>query len=230
MTILPTLCLPSARLDRYIPCVSAPTDVPSPARAVNWLGAPWRRRHVAARLPAGTDLADPPESIDEGAAKAALDQIQKRQDGQVALKTSTETRALTLAGQCMTALVAVTGAGVLEWSGAARGPLLAAALGGGACLFVAIAFALAVVRPRNFLLPGRLPDELWDELTAPDMKGPEFIARYIKSLQDGMAQNEADQRARAAALARAVRAALLAAPAAVLAAAAFHYARAAGIV
>lgn len=190
-----------------------------------WFGQLWRRRHASSRLPAMADLADPPETIDEGAAKAALDQVHKRQDGQLSVKTSTEHRALTLAGQCLTALVAVTGAGFIEAAGSARAPLLAATIAGGICLFLAVVFALSVIRPRNdLILPGRLPDELWDELLLPDMKGPEFIARYIKSLQDGMLRNEMAQQARAAGLRATVFAAILAFPMALSAAAVVHFA------
>jgi len=183
---------------------------------MNWIGAPWRRRHPASRLPAGADLADPPETLDDGAAKAALDQIHKRQDAQLALKTSTETRAMTLAQHSLIVLVAVTGAALAEAvSAAPRGVLIAAAIGGGACLFAAIILALRAAKPRDFLLSGRLPDVLWDDLMAPDMKGPEFTARYIKSLQDGMARNEAQQLDRANALNRAIGFFVAAVPAAI---------------
>jgi hypothetical protein len=177
------------------------------------------------------ELPDPPEGLDDAAAKAALDQVHKRQDAQLAAKTSTETRALTLAGQCMTALVAVTGAGFLEATGQGRGSLLAAAVAGGFCLFLAVLNALRVVRPRDdLILPGRLPDEVWDELLAPDMKGPEFIARYIKSVQDGMLRNERAQAGRARGLRATVLCALLAVPMAIAAAAAFHYAGRYGLI
>lgn len=169
------------------------------------------------------ELPDPPEGLDIDAAKAALDQVHKRQDAQLAAKTSIENRALTLAGQCMTALVAVTGAGFLEAAGQARAPLLAAAVAGGLCLFLAVLNALLLIRPRDdLILPGRLPDEVWDELLAPDMRGPEFIARYIKSLQDGMLRNEAAQTARARRLRVTVLCAMLAVPAAVAAAVAIR--------
>lgn len=199
-------------------------NLPTHSIVVGWLGTPWRRRHPSSSLPPGSELADPPESLDDSAAKAALDQVHKRQDAQLALKTSTESRAMTLAQHSLIVLVAVTGAALAEVvSAAPRGVLIAAAVGGGICLFAAILCALQAARPRDFLLSGRLPDVLWDDLLAPDMKGPEFIARYIKSLQDGMARNELQQLARANALIRAVWFFIAAVPMAILFALGFHY-------
>lgn len=190
----------------------------------------WRARKPAP-LPGSDDLPDPPQSdLDADAVKAAIDQVHKRQDAQLALKTATETRAMILAGQSLTVLVALTGAAFLEATSAApRGALLAAAGAGGVCLFVAVLFALGAARPRDFLLSGRLPNVLWEELLAPGMKGPEFGARYLKSMQDGMAANEALQYARANLLIRSLVAFVVAVPAAIAAGMAFHYASIFGI-
>jgi len=190
----------------------------------------WRARKPIP-LPGSDDLQDPPQDeLDGDAVKAAIDQVHKRQDAQLALKTATETRAMILAGQSLTVLVALTGGAFLEATSAApRGALLAAAGIGGVCLFVAVLFALRAARPRDFLLSGRLPDVLWDDLLAPGMKGPEFGARYLKSMQDGMAANEALQHARANLLIQSLVAFVAAVPAAIVSGAAFHYARAAGI-
>jgi fatty acid desaturase len=169
-------------------------------------------------MPKTADLARPDrEATDLDAAKAALDQVHKRQDALLAIKTSTENRALTLAGQCLTALVAVTGAGF--WAAnqsPVTWPVLAATIAGGLCLLWAVWSALRVIRPRHDLtLPGRLPDELWQELTWPGIKGADFILHYLRNAQDTMVRNELAQHARAAALHATVRAAALAVPAAV---------------
>jgi dihydroxyacid dehydratase/phosphogluconate dehydratase len=177
------------------------------------------RRHPSAALPYGSALSDLPESIDLDTAKAALEQVTRRLDAELALKTSTETRALTLAGQCTTLLSAITAALLVEAFGGHRAPLLAAGAAAGACLFVAILFAYSSANPRkNGVLPGRLPDELWDDFVAPDMKGAEFIGRLMLGLQDAMVKNEQNQFTRARALAHAILMVKAAVPCAVAAA------------
>src|SRR5271166_202524 len=162
------------------------------------------RRHRAAALPAGSALSDLPESIDLDTAKAALEQVNKRLDAELALKSATETRALTLAGQCTTLLSAITAAVLVEAYGSHRVPLIAAGVAGGFCLFLAVLFAYSSAKPRkDVVLPGRLPDELWDDLVAPDMRGAEFIGRLMLGLQDVMVQNELNQDRRAVAITRA---------------------------
>jgi hypothetical protein len=82
---------------------------------------------------------------------------------------------------------------------------MAAGIAGGSGLFAAILFAYRSAEPKNNgVLPGRLPDELWDDLVAPDMKGAEFIGRLMLGLQDAMVQNEVNQAGRARALTRAI--------------------------
>jgi hypothetical protein len=163
------------------------------------------RSHRAAALPAGSALSDLPESIDLDTAKAALEQVNKRLDAELALKSATETRALTLAGQCTTLLSAITAAVLVEAYGSHRVPLIAAGLAGGICLFLAVLFAYSSAKPRkDVVLPGRLPDELWDDLVAPDMKGAEFMGRLMYGLQDVMVRNELNQDRRARALNRAI--------------------------
>jgi hypothetical protein len=76
------------------------------------------------------------------------------------------------------------------------------------------------------VLPGRLPDELWDDLVAPAMKGPEFMARLMLGLQDAMVQNEIHQNRRARALTRAILMVRIAVPLAIavfLAVGAWHH-------
>lgn len=191
----------------------------TPSGFEDWLGPLWPRPAPLPPMPNMTDLTLPArETVDLDAAKAALDQVHKRQDALLAAKTSTENRALTLAGQCLTALVAVTGAGFwaasqtpLNW------PVLAATIAGGISLLVAVWSSLRVIAPRQDLtLPGRLPDELWKELTWPGIKGADFIVRYLRNSQDTMVRNELAQHARAGALHATVRAAGLAVPAAVI--------------
>jgi hypothetical protein len=166
----------------------------------SWLGKRLRG-HRAAALPPGSALSDLPESIDLDTAKAALEQVNKRLDAELVLKSSTETRALTLAGQCTTLLSAITAAVLVESYGSQRIPLILAGIGSGVCLFAAILFAYSSAKPRRgVVLPGRLPDELWDDLVAPDMKGAEFMGRLMLSLQDVMIQNELRQEQRARAL------------------------------
>nr|WP_294554007.1 hypothetical protein [uncultured Rhodopila sp.] len=166
----------------------------------SWLGKRLRG-HRAAALPPGSALSDLPESIDLDTAKAALEQVNKRLDAELALKSSTETRALTLAGQCTTLLSAITAAVLVESYGSQRTPLILAGIGGGVCLFAAVLFAYSSAKPRRgVVLPGRLPDEMWDDLVAPDMKGAEFMGRLMLSLQDVMVQNELKQDKRATAL------------------------------
>jgi hypothetical protein len=163
------------------------------------------RRHRAAALPAGSALSDLPESIDLDTAKAALEQVNKRLDAELALKSATETRALTLAGQCTTLLSAITAAVLVEAYGSHRMPLIAAGIAGGLCLFLAVLFAYSSAKPRkDVVLPGRLPDELWDDLVAPDMKGAEFIGRLMLGLQDVMVTNELNQERRGIALGNAI--------------------------
>lgn len=184
----------------------------------SWLGKRLRR-HRAAALPPGSALSDLPESIDLDTAKAALEQVNKRLDAELALKSSTETRALTLAGQCTTLLSAITAAVLVESYGSQRAPLILAGIGGGVCLFAAVLFAYSSAKPRRgVVLPGRLPDELWDDLVAPDMKGAEFMGRLMLSLQDVMVQNELKQDKRARALKWAMLFVRLTVPAACLAA------------
>jgi hypothetical protein len=163
------------------------------------------RRHRAAALPTGSALSDLPESIDLDTAKAALEQVNKRLDAELALKSATETRALTLAGQCTTLLSAITAAVLVEAYGSHRMPLIAAGIAGGLCLFLAVLFACSSAKPRkDVVLPGRLPDELWDDLVAPDMKGAEFIGRLMLGLQDVMVTNELNQERRGIALGNAI--------------------------
>jgi hypothetical protein len=177
------------------------------------------RRHSAAALPAGSALSDLPESIDLDTAKAALEQVNKRLDAELALKGATETRALTLAGQCTTLLSAIVAAILVEAYGSHRMPLIAAGAAGGLCLFLAVLFAYSSANPRKSgVLPGRLPDELWDDLVAPDMKGAEFIGRLMLGLQDVMVQNELNQDKRATALTRAILLVKAAVPVACIAA------------
>jgi hypothetical protein len=177
------------------------------------------RRHRAAALPAGSALSDVPETLDLDMAKAALEQVNKRLDAEFALKTSTEMRALTLAGQCTTLLSAITAAVLVEAYGNHRLPLLAAGVAAGICLFVAILFAYSCANPRaNGVLPGRLPDELWDDLVYPGMKGPEFMGRLMLGSQDVMVQNEINQYKRARNLERAIAMVRAAVPLALIAA------------
>lgn len=176
------------------------------------------RRHPAAAVPAGAPLSEPPESLDIDTAKAALEQVNKRLDAELALKTATETRALTLAGQCTTLLSAITAAVLVEGYGNQRAPLLAAGIAGVICLFTAVIFAYISARPQTTnYLPGRLPDELWDDLVAPAMKGPEFMSRLMMGLQEAMVRNELNQRSRARSLSRAIVMVKLAVPLAIVA-------------
>jgi hypothetical protein len=181
------------------------------------LGRRIRGMRAAERIPAESEFADPPEDIDIDAAKAALEQVHKRLDAQLAVKATTETRALTLAGQCVAVLAAVTAAGLAEYfREQPRHSLVAGAAAGAGLLFAAVASAYDAARPRAGLLPGRLPDEVWSELTAPGMKGAEFMARTILSLQDKMVRNEVEQSRRARLLSRALWLGTLAGPVAVL--------------
>jgi hypothetical protein len=174
------------------------------------------RRDPAAALPPGSALSEPPEGLDLDTAKAALEQVGKRLDAELALKSATETRALTLAGQCTTLLSALTAGLLVETYGSHRLPLLAAGAAAGLCLFAAVLFAYSSANPReNGVLPGRLPDELWDDLVAPAMKGPEFMARLMLGLQDAMVQNELNQDRRARALTRAILMVRIAVPLAI---------------
>jgi hypothetical protein len=190
----------------------------SPATKTSWLST-MVRRHPAAALPSGAALSEPPESLDADTAKAALEQVSKRLDAELALKSSTETRALTLAGQCTTLLSGITAALLVEVYGSHRLPLIAAGTVGVACLLAAVLLAYTSAKPQKAsFLPGRLPDELWDDLTAPGMKAPEFMARLMIGLQDVMVQNELNQYKRARALANAIRMVKLMVPLAIAAA------------
>ena len=98
-------------------------------------------------------------------------------------------------------------------------PLIAAGIAGGLCLFMAVLFAYSSARPRkDVVLPGRLPDELWDDLVAPDMKGAEFIGRLMLGLQDVMVTNELNQERRGIALGNAIPSVKAAVPVACVAA------------
>ncbi len=150
-------------------------------------------------------MSDLPETLDLDTAKAALEQVNKRLDAELALKSATETRALSLAGQCTTLLSAITATLLVEAYGGHRMPLLAAGTAAGVCLLLAVLFAYSSANLRaTGVLPSRLPDELWDDLVAPDMKGAEFIGRLMLGLQDAMVQNELNQDSRARALGRAI--------------------------
>ncbi len=174
------------------------------------------RRHPLAALPPGAALSEPPETLDLDVAKAALEQVNKRLEAELILKGTTETRALTLAGQCTTLLSAITAALLIEAFGSHRLPLLAAGGTAGLCLFLAVIFAYGSANPRaTGVLPGRLPDEIWDDLVAPGMKGAEFLSRLMIGVQDAMVQNELDQDRRAGALSRAIMMVRLAVPLAV---------------
>ena len=126
-------------------------------------------------------------------------------DAKLALKSSTETRALTLAGQCATLLSALTAALLVEAYGSHGAPLMAAGITGALCLLMAVLSAYSSANPwKTGVLPGRLPDEMWDDIIFPDMKGAEFIGRLMLGAQDAMVRNELDQRCRAGALTRAI--------------------------
>lgn len=210
----------------YYKVMNANGETPPASGIEAKLGLRWPRRAPAAPYKSMDDLALPDrDKVNPDAAKAALDQVHKRQDALLAAKTSTENRALTLAGHCMTALVAVTGAGF--WAVTAQQWLiLAATIGGGVCMLTALCCALRVISPRyDLTLPGRLPDELWRQLTWPNMTPGDFIMQYLRNVQNGMVRNEIAQRARAGWLRATVWAALLAVPVALLAALLFHCSR-----
>jgi len=180
-----------------------------------------RRRSRAAMLPPRSALSDPPANICPETAKAALEQVNKRLDAELALKSSTETRALTLAGQCITLLSAIVAAVIVEafGSGSHKAPIIAAGTAGGLFLFFAVLLAYDSAKPRSTnVLPGRLPDEIWDDLIEPGMEGPEFIARLMLGQQDAMVQNEINQDERARQLELAIYMVTAAVPAAILAA------------
>jgi hypothetical protein len=161
----------------------------------------------------------PPDGVDLDVAKAALEQVNKRLEAELTLKGSTETRALTLAGQCTTLVTALAAALLVEIYGDHRAPLLAAGLVGALFLFGAILFAYYSADPRkNVVLPGRLPDELWNDFIYPGMAADLFIARLMMSQREAMIQNEVNQENRAKALNRAMLLVRLAVPAAILAA------------
>jgi hypothetical protein len=154
--------------------------------------------------------------LDLDSAQAALEQVNKRLDAELAAKSATESRAMRLAGQDTILLSALTVGLLVESYGSHRLPLLAAGATGGLCLFAAVLFAYCSANPRdNGVLPGRLPDELSDDLVAPAMKGPEFIARLMLGLQDVLVQNEINQDRRRRALNRAMLMAGIAVPLAI---------------
>ena len=177
------------------------------------------RSHPAAALPPRSALSDPPDNINPEVAKAALEQVNKRFDALLAIKSSTETRALTLAGQCTTLLSAITAAVLFEAYGQQRGPLLWAGIAGGIGLFAAILFAYSSANPRDDnTLPGCLPDEVWSDLVDPTLQGPEFMARLMLSSQNALVRNENNQAARARSLAHAILAVRAVVPMALLSA------------
>jgi hypothetical protein len=172
-----------------------------------------RLRDPAAAPPPSSALSALPANIDLDTAKAAIEQVNRRLDAELALKSATEMRAMALAEQCTTLLSAITAAVLVEAYGSRRSPLIAAGIAGGLCLFLAVLFAYNSAKPRkDMVLPGCLPDELWGDLVAPDMKGAKFIGAMLLSLQDAMATNEAGQEKRAVALDRAILLAKVAVP------------------
>lgn len=151
-------------------------------------------------------LAISPEDVDSDKAKTALEQVMKRLDAQLAIKNSTETRALTLAGHCTTLLSVITGAVFVEAAGHRRMPLILAGTAAVLCLFVAILFAYYCASPRDKgIIPGRLPVTLWRDFSDTDMNNAAFIGRLMIGVQNGMAQNEEYQNAKALALKWAIR-------------------------
>lgn len=151
-------------------------------------------------------LAISPEDVDPDKAKTALEQVMKRLDAQLAIKNSTETRALTLAGHCTTLLSVITGAVFVEAAGHHRMPLILAGIAAILCLFVAVLFAYYCASPRDKgIIPGRLPITLWRDFSDSDMNNAAFIGRLMIGAQNGMAQNEEYQNAKALALKWAIR-------------------------
>ena len=185
---------------------------PSGGRSADVLQLRGAQPPVVKNVPSERDeLSDPPAELEIDIAKAALEQVQKRLEAQLSVKASTEGRALILAGQCMPVLIAVTAAGIAE--AARQQPhwfLVLAAVGGGLPLFAAVWTAYWSARPGSGTLPGRLPVDLWEDMTAAQMKGPEFIARLVWSLHQGMLDNEDEQTLRATRLSRALTLAFLA--------------------
>jgi len=191
------------------------------SRAGKWLLMRGLRLHPAAAPPAGTPLSEPPESLNAESAKAALEQVNKLLDAQLALKGTTEARALTLAGQCLTLLSALTAWILFQFYASPAmtvpRPLMAAAVTGAVFLFLAVLCAYRAAAPREeVFLPGRLPEEVWGDLLDPRIHGPEFMARLMYGNQDGMVKNRQEQRKRATQLQYAIWIVVSAVPAAVL--------------
>jgi len=154
----------------------------------------------------------PPEKIDLEVAKTALEQANKRIEAQLAIKTSTEARAIALAGSCITVLTAVVGAGLVELTSQQRITLLAAAGMAAVCLSIAVYCAYRSIDPREITLPGRLPSDLWDDLIDVELSKGQFTAILVAGLQRAMVENEILQRERATWLQRSLSVAVAAVP------------------
>lgn len=164
-----------------------------------WLSPAFQRfAPLTVQAQRNRDLDLPAEDVNIDTAKAAIEQVNKRLEASLTLKTSTETRALALATQCATLLSAVGGATLIEWSGKARVSLIHAGFTGAVLLVIAIICVYRAAKPTDKLyLPGRLPEELWPDLTAVNMTGPEFMLRLVAGLSDPMRKNESAQLIRA---------------------------------
>lgn len=166
------------------------------------------------------DVGPPPSNrVDPESAKTALEQVNKRLDAQLSIKTSTEARAVALAGSCVTVLTAVVAAGLIEVTGAMRPELVAAAVVATVFLLAAVGCAYRAIDPQAITLPGRLPSDLWDDLTDDTFSKEQFTLYMIAGLQRAMVGNERLQGQRAHWLRRSLRAAVLSVPAALVAAA-----------
>jgi hypothetical protein len=157
-------------------------------------------------------LPDPPEDVNAEVAKIALEQVNKRFESQLSLKTSTEARALTLATNCVTILSFVTGGVFVEATHDMRLPLM---VGGSVaiCLLSAVVFSsYMVIRPSGIALPGRNPAGIWGDVIDSQLKAGEFAARLMQAAQIALVENQMKQQVRAKWLNRAIRFAFLTAP------------------
>jgi hypothetical protein len=181
------------------------------------------RRRIPKARPTGSraiiNVGDPPipyELIDTKVATLAMAEVKARLEGQLAVKSATEARATTLVNNCIAVLTVISGATLFDFRAHGFSPLIVSFIVGSICLLISASFAYLVRNPGTLALPGRLPSQIWPELTKPKMDEKVFTVRLIASSQEGMYDNEIAQNQRGHRLRLAIFFAIIAIPVAAL--------------
>jgi len=125
----------------------------------------------------------------------ALDQTEKRIDAQMTLRLTTEARATRLFGTCMACTVLVVGTFIYAASKESASYIITTSAITSLQLFSAAMCAFCAAIPREGRLPGRLPSDIWHNITDLNTTLDQFLKSLLDENRQHIIENDKHQTA-----------------------------------